>query len=197
MKRSRQQPATSNPALAGFPMYALCGCGCMCLQGFTAWQTWFISLPLKIWLQFLSKNRILLFFFPLGVAFYMMLLPMPDNNILPCNCGMKWSRKCEDKRKNCFDLGAFVNDSPIGSRLDWFSSFTALHVSRYGEMVTGSLNVWVAIIWQDNIPEIPLAFMIIKEAVKKRNCPTLVIWIYLFHNFLKADMRQSIAKLDF
>lgn len=93
---------------------------------------------------------------------------MPDDNILPCNCGTKWSRKCEDKRKNCFDLGAFVNDSPIGSRLDWFSSCTALHVSRYGETVTGSLNVWVAIIWQDNIPEIPLAFIIIKERVKKK-----------------------------
>lgn len=98
----------------------------------------------------------------------MMLLPMPDDNIPPCHCGMKWSRKCGDKRKNWFDLEEFVNDFPFGSRLGWFSSFTALHVSRYGETASGSLSAWVAIIWQDNIAEIPLAFVIIKETVEKK-----------------------------
>lgn len=81
------------------------------------------------------------YFFPLSVAFYMLLLQMPDDNIHPCNCGMKWSRKCRDKRKNCFDLEAFVNDSLFGSRLGWFSSFPALHASRCKETVSGSHNL--------------------------------------------------------
>lgn len=93
---------------------------------------------------------------------------MPDDNIPPCHCAMKWSRKCGDKRKICFDLEAFVNDSAFGSRLGWFYSFAALHVSRYGETASSSLSAWVAIIWQENIAEIPLAFVIIEEMVEKK-----------------------------
>lgn len=85
-----------------------------------------------------------------------------------CHCGMKWRRKCGDKRKNCFDLEAFFNDSPFGFRLEWFSSFTALYVSRYRETTSHSPSAWDAIISQDNIADMPLAFMIIKEMVEKK-----------------------------
>lgn len=86
----------------------------------------------------------------------------------PCHCGMKRRRKCGDKRKKCFDLEAFVSDSPFGFRLGWFSSFTALYVCRYRETTPGSPNTWDATIWQDNIADMPLAFMIIKEMVEKK-----------------------------
>lgn len=138
----------------------------MCLQGFTTWQAWFSCLPLKIWLYFSIKKRII--FFPLGIAFYMMLLPIPDDNILPCHCGMKSRRKCGNKRKNCFGLEEFVNDSPFGFRLEWFSSFTALDVFRYRETTSGSPNTWDAIIWKGNIADMWLTFVIIKEMVEKK-----------------------------
>lgn len=93
---------------------------------------------------------------------------MPDDNIPPCHCGMKWRRKCRDKRKNRFDLEAFVNDSPFGLRMEWFSSFTALYVCRYRETTPGGPKTWDAIIWQDNIADMPLAFMIVKEMVEKK-----------------------------
>lgn len=104
----------------------------------------------------------------MGFAFYGMLLPMPDDSIPPCHCGMKWRRKCGGKRKNCFVLEAFVNDSPFSFRLEWFSSFTALCVFKYGETTSGSPSARDAIIWQDSIADMPLAFMIIKETVEKK-----------------------------
>lgn len=105
---------------------------------------------------------------------------MPDDNVPSCNRGMKWSRKCEDKRKNCFDLRAFVNDSPIGPRLSWFSSFTALHLSRYGETISGSLG-HNNLTRQHSIDTISIHDY--QRDSGRRNCPTLVMWIYLFHIF--------------
>lgn len=115
-------------------------------------------------------------FFPLGIVFYVMLLPMPDDNIPPCHCGIKWRRKYRGKRKNCFDLEAFVNDSPFGFRLECFSSFPALYVSGYRETTSGSPSAWNAIIWQDNIADMQLAFMI-KEMVEKKLSYNLNVYI--------------------
>lgn len=176
-------------------------------------QERFSSLTLKIWLYFSTKKKK----FPLGIAFYMMLLPMPDDNIPPCHCGMKWRRKCGEKRKTCFDLEAFVNDSPFGFRLEWFHFFTALYVSRYRETTSGSPSASGAIIWQDKTADMLLAFMIAKKMVEEKlsysynmsisisqlsqrqiRCNHLWGWIFKFscHSALFLSVAWDILSLE-
>lgn len=119
---------------------------------------------------------------------------MPDDNVFSCNSGMKWSRKCEDKRKNCFELRAFVYDSHIGSRLIWFSSFTALHLSRYGETISGSLG-HNNLTRQHSIDTISIHDY--QRDSGGRNCPTLVMWIYLFHIFFEGRYEAINSEFGF
>lgn len=174
-------------------MYALHGCGCIACKDSLLGRHDLAPFLWKSDSIFQSKKKN---FFPLGIPFYMMLLPMPDDNILPCHCGMKWRRKCGDKRKNCFDLEAFVNDSPFGFRLEWFSSFTALYVSRYRDHIRQSKCLGC-----HNLTRQYCRHAISIHDYQRDGGKEIVLllkyeYIY-FTSFSKADTMQSLVRLDF